>query len=58
MRPEQERAVTLTQAYFKRSIKDDPTRVPKFLWNAKMRFGKTFASYQLAKRWDLHAFLF
>lgn len=53
MRPEQERAVTLTQAYFKRSIKDDPTRVPKFLWNAKMRFGKTFASYQLAKKMGL-----
>jgi hypothetical protein len=24
--------------------------VPRFLWNAKMRFGKTFASYQLAKK--------
>ena len=24
-------------------------RPPKFLWNAKMRFGKTFATYQLAK---------
>src|SRR5512147_2398128 len=24
--------------------------VPRFLWNAKMRFGKTFATYQLAKR--------
>jgi hypothetical protein len=24
--------------------------VPRFLWNAKMRFGKTFTSYQLAKR--------
>ncbi|MDE8718677.1 hypothetical protein PZH37_16940, partial [[Eubacterium] siraeum] len=25
------------------------TRPPKFLWNAKMRFGKTFATYQLAR---------
>jgi hypothetical protein len=24
--------------------------VPRFLWNAKMRFGKTFTSYQLAKK--------
>ena len=24
--------------------------VPRFLWNAKMRFGKTFATYQLAKK--------
>ena len=25
------------------------THPPKFLWNAKMRFGKTFATYQLAR---------
>ena len=25
---------------------------PRFLWNAKMRFGKTFAAYHLAKRRD------
>src|SRR6267143_845301 len=24
--------------------------VPRFLWNAKMRFGKTFTTYQLAKK--------
>ena len=24
--------------------------VPRFLWNAKMRFGKTFAAYHLAKQ--------
>lgn len=30
--------------------KESTNRTPKFLWNAKMRFGKTFASYQLAKR--------
>ena len=26
----------------------EPAKTPHFLWNAKMRFGKTFASYQLA----------
>ena len=24
--------------------------VPRFLWNAKMRFGKTFTTYQLARK--------
>jgi hypothetical protein len=28
----------------------DDAHPPRFLWNAKMRFGKTFATYQLAKR--------
>lgn len=53
MRPEQEDAVNKTIEYFKSSKKDAPTRTPKFLWNAKMRFGKTFASYQLAKKMGL-----
>ena len=50
MRAEQRRAVEDTAAYFKRMEIEDPTRPPKYLWNAKMRFGKTFASYQLAKK--------
>lgn len=50
MRPEQYRAVEQTINYFKDAKKDEPTKAPKFLWNAKMRFGKTFASYQLAKK--------
>ena len=50
MRPEQTRAVRMTQDYFKKAKKDEPNRAPKFLWNAKMRFGKTFATYQLAKK--------
>lgn len=50
MRPEQETAVEKTSAYFKRAHKEDPGKTPHFLWNAKMRFGKTFASYQLARR--------
>lgn len=50
MRPEQQRAVMRTESYFIDAKKADPTRAPKFLWNAKMRFGKTFASYELAKK--------
>ncbi len=53
MRPEQFRAVNQTKAYFEQARKDEPDRVPKFLWNAKMRFGKTFAAYQLAKKMGL-----
>lgn len=52
MRPEQEKAVTKTAAYFN-AFKKDPTNrglIPHFLWNAKMRFGKTFTTYQLALR--------
>jgi hypothetical protein len=50
MRPEQSAAVENTIRYFKSAKRDEPERIPKFLWNAKMRFGKTFAAYQLAKR--------
>lgn len=50
MRPEQQRAVELTMNYFKAAESEGSGRIPKFLWNAKMRFGKTFASYQLAKK--------
>ncbi|MEI7833245.1 MAG: GIY-YIG nuclease family protein [bacterium] len=51
MRPEQASAVEKTIAYFE-SVKDTekPGKTPHFLWNAKMRFGKTFAAYQLAKK--------
>jgi hypothetical protein len=47
MRPEQEDAVALTAGYFTKHA--DANRPPKFLWNAKMRFGKTFTTYQLAR---------
>ena len=50
MRPEQYQAVKRTMEYYAYAAKEDPGRPPKFLWNAKMRFGKTFASYQLAKK--------
>lgn len=50
MRPEQKEAVEKTMAYFNAAHAEPDGRIPKFLWNAKMRFGKTFATYQLAKR--------
>lgn len=50
MRPEQAEAVRKTHAYFHSIWKEDMHAVPRFLWNAKMRFGKTFATYQLAKK--------
>ncbi len=49
MRPEQRRAVEKTAEYFRSEKQRQPDAAPKFLWNAKMRFGKTFAAYQLAK---------
>lgn len=49
MRKEQQTAVQMAKDYFEQAKKDDPDRPSKFLWNAKMRFGKTFATYQLAK---------
>lgn len=50
MRPEQEEAVNKSINYFESFKKENPNTPPHFLWNAKMRFGKTFASYQLAKK--------
>lgn len=52
MRPEQEKAVDKTSEYFRRFYEDPANYglIPHFLWNAKMRFGKTFTTYQLALR--------
>jgi len=50
MREEQEQAVHQTADYFARMDEEEPDRPSHYLWNAKMRFGKTFATYQLAKR--------
>lgn len=52
MRSEQIAAVQKTAAYFESIWSEKKNSVPRFLWNAKMRFGKTFASYQLAKKLD------
>ena len=49
MRKEQQTAVQMAKDYFEQAKKENPDRPSKFLWNAKMRFGKTFATYQLAK---------
>lgn len=48
-RPEQKAAIEKTIDYFNSYKKDNLGKSPRFLWNAKMRFGKTFASYKLAK---------
>ena len=50
LRPEQTEAINKTEAYFKSSKKENKDQIPHFLWNAKMRFGKTFTTYQLAKK--------
>ncbi len=50
MRREQAEAVNNTHAYFHSIWKEDMHAVPRFLWNAKMRFGKTFTTYQLARK--------
>lgn len=50
MRAEQRAAVEKTHGYFHSIWKEDMHAVPRFLWNAKMRFGKTFTAYQLARK--------
>ena len=50
MRPEQIEAIDKVIAYFNSFKNENPDKTPHFLWNAKMRFGKTFAAYQLAKK--------
>jgi hypothetical protein len=48
LRPEQQEAINKTAQYFRSCLKEDSKKTPHFLWNAKMRFGKTFAAYELA----------
>ncbi|WEK13904.1 MAG: restriction endonuclease [Candidatus Microbacterium phytovorans] len=50
MRAEQQAAVDKTHDYYQSIWSEDDDGVPEFLWNAKMRFGKTFSTYQLAKK--------
>ncbi|MDR1973104.1 MAG: GIY-YIG nuclease family protein [Bacteroidales bacterium] len=50
MRPEQTEAVEKTFQYFLQQAKEKASQTSHFLWNCKMRFGKTFATYQLAKK--------
>ena len=50
MRAEQAEAVSKTLGYYHSIWAEDANAAPRFLWNAKMRFGKTFTSYQLANQ--------
>ncbi len=50
MRREQADAVDKTFDYYRSIWAENKHAVPRFLWNAKMRFGKTFTTYQLAKK--------
>jgi hypothetical protein len=50
MRREQLDAVNKTFNYYQSIWAEDKNAAPRFLWNAKMRFGKTFTAYQLAKK--------
>lgn len=50
MRREQVEAVERTYDYYHSVWSEKKKAVPRFLWNAKMRFGKTFTAYQLAKK--------
>ena len=49
MRDEQVEAVNKTFAYYHSIWAEDASAAPRFVWNAKMRFGKTFTASQLAK---------
>ena len=49
-RAEQNDAVDKTFDYFQSIWAENKKSAPRFLWNAKMRFGKTFTTYQLAKK--------
>lgn len=51
LRPEQHNAVEITSEFFTRnSANKNDDKAPHFLWNCKMRFGKTFTAYKLAQR--------
>lgn len=50
LRAEQLDAVNKTRDYYQSIWAEDANAAPRFLWNAKMRFGKTFTTYQLAKK--------
>ncbi len=50
MRREQAEAVDKTFDYYNSIWGENKSAAPRFLWNAKMRFGKTFTAYQLAKK--------
>lgn len=56
-RAEQADAIDKTITSFKHQKLSDPSKTPKFLWNAKMRFGKTYTSLEMAREMDLNKIL-
>lgn len=50
LRAEQADAVERTHDYYSSIWAENKSAAPRFLWNAKMRFGKTFTAYKLAKK--------
>jgi len=50
LRPEQTEAIEKTIKYYREVNRSEPNKIPRFLWNAKMRFGKTFTAYKLAQK--------
>lgn len=57
LRTEQREAIDKTKAYFTKQKIAEPSKVPKFLWNAKMRFGKSYTALSLAKEMDMKRIL-
>lgn len=55
-RPEQDKAISETVSYFKKEFKDSK-KGKSFLWNAKMRFGKTLSGLEVAKRMEFKSTL-
>ena len=49
LRPEQQLAVNKTKEYFE-NIQNLENRAPRYLWNCKMRFGKTLRRTNLQKK--------
>ena len=47
-RPEQQEAINKTSEYFKNYTSQEG-KTPHFLWNCKMRFGKTYTTYKLSQ---------
>jgi len=51
LRAEQQEAVDKTHAYFQSLWAENANAAPRYLWNAKMRFGKTFPPTTSPRSW-------
>ena len=56
-RDEQAEAIERTISYYSKAKFDDPSVTPKFLWNAKMRFGKSYTAIEMARQMGLRRVL-